>query len=1018
MAVAHDAFSEPSGSQTGTFSWTHTPTGTPKGVWVEVDREDGSSTDAITGVTYGGVSMTLIASAVDSAGEPSYTELYFLGASIPTGAQTVQVTTTAGIYYAGCATQTAGGDTEIFASSVVKLEGDGTLAEQSVDDQSVGANSVRYAGGFSGLSSPPSVGANTTSLSSIDDGTSAHVLARETTAGAGARSVGFSDVTSDDRALLHWAVREKPQITYTSAVNTNSAATNHNYTVPSGIASGKLLVLLCCHSSGVETWNTLTGFTKPASGGGTGGGNGGITWQTYYKFTDGSETNGTVPTSGSCDSIIISYLFTGAHASTAPEFSATGASSTTADAPSLDPGGWGTEATRWIAWACAQGNQTVSGWTTLSGYSVDQTGSTGTGTANITGKSQSKTASAASENPGAVTITNSDVNVGMTIAIRPAAASSNTTVTPDVVALTTTKYAPKVNLAIIVPVKALATTKYAPQANLSVVVPVKALTTTKFAPQANLSIVVPTNALTLTTYPPAAQLPTQTATVAPELMTFHTQPLLGGWIQTDTPPPLSIALSIVNPTAIGIGIADINPVSITLSVVQPTATLQVSSTPPPALMLLATPIVTPTGHLAGGVVPEVLALSVPNVTGVFPATATIFPVSVTLAVPSVAATRSWVGVVTPQVITLSTVGFAAAGPSIATVAPVTLALSVVQPTAANRFTAVIFADNLFLSAVPASAVNRRTADVDPVLLTLSTPSVTGYLILTGVPNVQGLVLSAPVPVSTYHAAPTYTPPVIALAVPSPVALALLSGVPTVQALTLATPTVVRTGTVVLTAQPTIPRIDLLIVDPSATWRVAPSPAPVVLTLTDVISGAAPVVLTAAVQPVQIALSGPSPFAGGHYAIVLERVQLTLSTPVPVPTFITFGTPPPVVISLNTPEPHVTGHLNGYTLPVGMTMSLPVPAPTYEVSGSPPPVVISLLIPTFDGTEQIAASASPLTMTLSPVNVTGLTRVSTTPSPGTIQMRTPTIMVSPLVGGIVGSSMFESAIFGRSYARTG
>lgn len=208
--MAHDAFSVSEGThQIGTFSWTHTPVDAPSGVLVFIMRTDtASSADAISGVTYGGVAMTAVSGglAQDSSGEPGLCKAYFLGSSVPTGPQTVQVTTSSGEYDAGAITVTSVGDTGV--TGVVKLEGDGTLSEQSVNDGSPGSPSVRYAAGFTGLSAPPSVGSNSTSLMSHDNGTDGAVICRETTAGQGSRSVGFSSGTTDDRAFLHLAVIE------------------------------------------------------------------------------------------------------------------------------------------------------------------------------------------------------------------------------------------------------------------------------------------------------------------------------------------------------------------------------------------------------------------------------------------------------------------------------------------------------------------------------------------------------------------------------------------------------------------------------------------------------------------------------------------------------------------------------------------------------------------------------------------------------------------------------------------
>lgn len=207
--MAHDAFSQ--GAGTGTISWTHTPVGTPSGVLVFVIREDTDASlaeDDIVSVTYGGTALTAVSGgfAIDSSGEPGYCKAFFLGSSVPTGAQTVIVVATTGGHIAGAITVTSVGDTA--ATGVVLLQGDGTLSEQSVNDGSPGSPSMRYAAGFSGLNSPPSVGANSTSLLSNDNGTDGQVICRETTAGQGARSIGFSSGSTDDRAFVHLAVVE------------------------------------------------------------------------------------------------------------------------------------------------------------------------------------------------------------------------------------------------------------------------------------------------------------------------------------------------------------------------------------------------------------------------------------------------------------------------------------------------------------------------------------------------------------------------------------------------------------------------------------------------------------------------------------------------------------------------------------------------------------------------------------------------------------------------------------------
>lgn len=228
MAVAYDAASE---SHTGTtassseasFSWTHTPVGTPAGVLVYV-MSLGNPTDQSTGVTYGGVSLATDAAweANDTLNEGGTCRAYYLGASVPTGAQTVVVSraNTIDHVYAVAITVTAASDTEVYTAGVVLLEEDGTLAEQSVTDGSPGTDSLRFAGGAFGHADVPAAGASSTAVHSIDIGVRVAAAVRETTAGQGSRSVGFSDALSDDRAVVHLAVRETYSYTLTAAAGT------------------------------------------------------------------------------------------------------------------------------------------------------------------------------------------------------------------------------------------------------------------------------------------------------------------------------------------------------------------------------------------------------------------------------------------------------------------------------------------------------------------------------------------------------------------------------------------------------------------------------------------------------------------------------------------------------------------------------------------------------------------------------------------------------------------------------
>lgn len=221
MAVAHGNAVESHTGATGSisqssFSWTHTPVGTPKGILVFAVNLDSSSTQNLS-IDYGGVALAEVSGglAVDTAGEVGRCNCFFLGGASAIAGRandtvTVNRDNTAVEIWCVSVTVTAAAnmDTAVHTAGIVLLQGDGTLAQQSVDDGSPGTNSVRYAGGMSGLGTPPGVGASSTSLHTFDTGAQTAAVCRETTAGQGSRSVGFSSGTSDDRAFVHLAVKE------------------------------------------------------------------------------------------------------------------------------------------------------------------------------------------------------------------------------------------------------------------------------------------------------------------------------------------------------------------------------------------------------------------------------------------------------------------------------------------------------------------------------------------------------------------------------------------------------------------------------------------------------------------------------------------------------------------------------------------------------------------------------------------------------------------------------------------
>ena len=213
MAVAHSAASESHTGTTGStneasFSWTHTQSGTPQGVLVFVHTINNAS-NTVTSVTYGGLALTRVAGAVaiDTGGEPGRTDMFFLGSGLGTGNQTITVNrvNNGRLMYASAATVTAGADVNVTGIQIE--EQNQALSPVAVDDGSSGINSLRYAATYSGRGSVPPAGTGSTTLTSIDFGARCASMVRETTAGQGARDVGFT-AASDDVAAVYVAVRE------------------------------------------------------------------------------------------------------------------------------------------------------------------------------------------------------------------------------------------------------------------------------------------------------------------------------------------------------------------------------------------------------------------------------------------------------------------------------------------------------------------------------------------------------------------------------------------------------------------------------------------------------------------------------------------------------------------------------------------------------------------------------------------------------------------------------------------
>jgi hypothetical protein len=132
-AVAFDAISALEAVNSADTTFTHTPVGTPRAAIVLCEK--GDDVNFINGtVTYGGVNMTEVTGSpqTKATGDNMAVAIWFLGSSIPTGAQTVTVPTAGASPSIVCAsiTLTASADTEV-------VDSDGSINTDSLENPSV-----------------------------------------------------------------------------------------------------------------------------------------------------------------------------------------------------------------------------------------------------------------------------------------------------------------------------------------------------------------------------------------------------------------------------------------------------------------------------------------------------------------------------------------------------------------------------------------------------------------------------------------------------------------------------------------------------------------------------------------------------------------------------------------------------------------------------------------------------------------------------------------------------------------
>lgn len=211
MALAFDATSEGSYSTGTSFSWTHTPVGTPRGVWVGTTEHETESDD-VSAVSYGGVAMTLINSVQWIGAEDGTAKAWFLGTNIPAGAQTVLVTTgTPGGAVAGYAvTVTASVGNATRLAGIGSATNNVTTVDPSVTITGIAGASYGFGVLFSGRDSEGLVTAGTgqTMRQQFDSGgTTGHAESSTNPQASGDMTIGFVQL-NDEAALVGVAIEE------------------------------------------------------------------------------------------------------------------------------------------------------------------------------------------------------------------------------------------------------------------------------------------------------------------------------------------------------------------------------------------------------------------------------------------------------------------------------------------------------------------------------------------------------------------------------------------------------------------------------------------------------------------------------------------------------------------------------------------------------------------------------------------------------------------------------------------
>lgn len=198
---------------TNPYTFSHTGGASPEGV-VLLINQNGDGADLIgeaAAVTYGGTAMTRVQYATNGVATPSggASYIYFLGASVPTGTQTVSVafnTANSRSVEFVCITLDAAADTEVVDSAILESTG---AADPQISLTYGGRTCMSFAsilGGNSTVGSYTDV-ASTTAVHDTDFGARVGLVQRETTAGSSDFTSGWT-ASSASVAMAAVAISE------------------------------------------------------------------------------------------------------------------------------------------------------------------------------------------------------------------------------------------------------------------------------------------------------------------------------------------------------------------------------------------------------------------------------------------------------------------------------------------------------------------------------------------------------------------------------------------------------------------------------------------------------------------------------------------------------------------------------------------------------------------------------------------------------------------------------------------